>query len=628
MKVKKRQEYELAEIKRQYYQIRAITSRTKARHLWQHEAAVRDKIKALSRLRAQAPRGLEEIYRNYVALLEELSRRILDDYNRQRGTQFRFEDVVRGNFRAYLSAGILSVLLSRHIPQLLAEEFNRRLPANPKDEYPAARSMRRRFILHLGETNTGKTYQAITRLMASGQGVYLAPLRVLALENFEWMNQCGARCSLLTGEEEIIVEGAQLYSCTVEKLNLEKKYQVAVVDEAQLLADSQRGAAWTRAILGLKCPEIHVCGALNAHEQLLRMIADCGDEVEFHRYTRSVPLEVVMEPIPLSSVQKGDALVAFSKKKVIALSGLLEQRGIPAAVIYGDLPPEVRRLQYSAFIKGQRPVLVSTDAIGMGVNLPIRRIIFTELSKYDGESVRPLTSQEVKQIAGRAGRLGIYDVGYVGSMAGGQTFLKAQIASDDAPVEQAVVGPSEALLAIGKLPLKEKLALWSTREEALPHYRKMDVRDQLMILDRIAHYRLPEAAEWKLMMLPFDVHSDERMAQFLSYVEAYFVHHAQRLDRPKIERQDLSWLEGYYQGVNLYYAFSKAFQIPFDEAWVYETRKRVSEMINRQLNRRKFPAPRENPPAQRESLGETAQREISGEVTRMLAAIPPENPSD
>ena len=247
----------------------------------------------------------------------------------------------------------------------------------------------------------------------------------------------------------------------------------------------------------------------------------------------------------------------------------------------------MRRKQYEAFLSGEKRVLVSTDAIGMGVNLPIRRIVFTELSKYDGEEVRALTSQEVKQIAGRAGRLGIYDVGYVASTSEGQAFLEEQLGAEDTPVEQAVVGPSEALLSIGILPLRDKLALWSTREEAMPFYRKMDVRDQLLVLDRIAPYRLPERTQWQLIMLPFDVHSEERMDQFLSYVEARFLRHADALQKPEMEMQELNYLEGYYQGINLYYAFSKAFSMPFDEEWVYDARRRVSEQINRQLNRKK-----------------------------------------
>ncbi len=586
MKIQKRQDYEFAVIRGQYGKLKELAAHTKTKNLWQLEATVRDKLKTLNRLRSHAPKGFDEVSKNYTKLLDELSRRILDDYNRHHDTQFRFEEVIKGKFRAYLNAGVLSVLMTSHIPRLLADAFNRCFPDNPKDEYQKARKTRRRFILHLGDTNTGKTYQAIQRLMESGQGVYLAPLRLLALENYEWMNSEGSPCSLLTGEEEILVEGARLTSCTVEKLNLSKRYRVAVVDEAQLLADPQRGAAWTRAILGLDSPEIHVCGALNAKDQLMRMVEDCGDELVLNLYERSVPLSIVREPVELSKVQQGDALVAFSKKRVVALAEYLSSRGISAAVIYGDLPPEVRRLQCAAFNRGERPVLVSTDAIGMGVNLPIQRILFTEISKFDGEEIRPLTSQEVKQIAGRAGRLGIYDVGYVGSTGGGQAFLEMQLESADSPVEQAIVGPSEAILSIGLLPLRDKLALWSTREEALPYYRKMDVRDQLLVLDRIASYRLPEKTQWQLIMLPFDVHSELRMMQFLSYVEACFVRHEKALLRPVMEAQDLSFLEGYYQAVNLYYGFSRAFSLTFDESWVYETRRQVSERINRQLNRR------------------------------------------
>ena len=586
MKVQKRQDFEFEAIRKQLPKLKELAAHTKARNLWQLEATVREKLKALNRLRAHAPKGFDEVQSSYLRLFEELSRRILDDYNRRNNTSFRFEAVVEGKFRAYLAAGILSVLMTSHIPRLMAEAFNRCFPANPRDEYPKARRERRRFILHLGDTNTGKTYQAIRRLTEAGQGVYLAPLRLLALENFEWMNAEGTPCSLLTGEEEILVEGARIVSCTVEKLNLAKRCKVAVVDEAQLLSDSQRGAAWTRAILGLDCPEIHVCGAMSAKEQLIRMAEDCGDEVVVNRYERTTPLELIREPVELSKVQEGDALVAFSKKRVIALQEYLSARGIPSAVIYGDLPPEVRRMQCAAFSRGERPVLVSTDAIGMGVNLPIRRILFTELSKFDGEAIRPLSSQEVKQIAGRAGRLGIYDVGYVGATGGGQLFLEAQLEADDPPVEQAVVGPSEAILSIGLMPLREKLALWSTREEALPYYRKMDVRDQLVVLDRIAAYRLPERVQWQLILLPFDVHSEERMGQFLCYVEAYLVRHEKSLPKPRMESQDLPFLEGYYQAVNLYYGFSRAFGLFFDEAWVYETRRAVSQRINRQLNRR------------------------------------------
>ena len=135
----------------------------------------------------------------------------------------------------------------------------------------------------------------------------------------------------------------------------------------------------------------------------------------------------------------------------------------------------------------------------MGVNLPIRRLIFTEVEKFDGEVRRLLTTQEVKQIAGRAGRIGIYDVGYVATLGGGIDLIEDRLLAEDEPIEQAVVGPEEAILQIGLLPLREKLALWSTHPESLPYYRKKDVRNELLILDLLRSYHLPERIQWRLM---------------------------------------------------------------------------------------------------------------------------------
>jgi ATP-dependent RNA helicase SUPV3L1/SUV3 len=181
-------------------------------------------------------------------------------------------------------------------------------------------------------------------------------------------------------------------------------------------------------------------------------------------------------------------------------------------------------------------------------------------------------------------------VGYVATTTDAQLFLEDRIETVDVPIEQAVVGPSEAIMTITTLPLREKLALWATREEALPFYRKMDVRAQLLVLDRIAPYRLPERTQWQLVMLPFDVYSEERMDQFLSYVEAAFIRKQREIKKPEMESQELNYLESYYQGISLYYAFSRSFSLPFDEDWVYEERRRVSERINRQLNKRKTAA--------------------------------------
>jgi len=583
MKKDQRVQHEFDYLKKQYPKIEQQVAETKNNKLWHHEAVIRNKIKDLRALPSNNLNDYREIYDGYVSLLDDISARLLENYNKTNETDYKFEEIVHGKHKAYLSSGIISVLVTNHIPKMVAEEFNRLLPENPKDEYPLARGIKRKFFLHLGETNTGKTYNALQRLKQSDNGVYLAPLRILALENYERLNGERVRCNLLTGEEEVLVEGARHSSCTVEKADIRKIYEVAVIDEIQLVSDSQRGDAWTRAILGLCCQEIHLCGALNAKEQLIRMIQDCGDDFEIKEYSRLVPLQAQKSHVRFSDVRKGDALVAFSKRKVLSISRYFSERGIKNSVIYGDLPPEVRRLQYDAFISGENNILVSTDAIGMGVNLPIRRIIFTEIKKFDGEEFRYLSSQETKQIAGRAGRIGIYDVGYVACMEDDISFIESRLEVQDDEIEKAVVGPSEAILEIGMLPLKEKLALWSTREESLKYYRRKDVRDYILILEKLRPYKLGEAVEWRLMMLPFDVNSEELLSQFISFVEECFTLNAAELSKPTLNTYSLSVYEQYYQKINLYYSFSKSMNLEFDEKWVYDTRKTVSDEINRLL---------------------------------------------
>ena len=560
-----------------------IVRNTKDGKLWDHEAIVRKKIKALHELEFMEFRNYKKIWDGYLALLDEISERLLNHYNKKKGTSYRFEDIVKTDKAGYISSGIISVLVTSHIPKIIAGEFNKHFPENPKDEYDAARRLKRCFILHLGETNTGKTYRAIERLKQSENGVYLAPLRILALENYERLNRENVPCNLLTGEEELTVEGARHVCSTIEKLDIEKEYETAVIDEVQMMASSQRGFAWTRAVLGLRCAEIHICGAINAKNLLVKILEDCGDAYEIIEYRRDTPLEVCSAPFNLKEIEKGDALVAFSKKRVLELSKYFQDRGIKSSVIYGDLPPEVRRMQYHAFVRGTNRILITTDAIGMGVNLPIRRIVFMDLQKFDGEEKRYITSQETKQIAGRAGRKGIYDVGYVCTASIDYLFIKENLETDDEPLLKAVVGPSEAIMKIKGLPLRDKLALWSTQEERLSYYTKMDVRDYLLVLESIKQYRLPEPAEYKLMRLPFDVNNMELLGTFLDYVDEYFIKKQTQISKPKPSGSLLSDFERYYQKLGLYYSFAKNFNIDFDPEYVYKERERTSSRINKLL---------------------------------------------
>ncbi|MDW8445013.1 MAG: helicase-related protein [Acetobacteraceae bacterium] len=262
-----------------------------------------------------------------------------------------------------------------------------------------ARSIRRRIVAFLGPTNSGKSHAAFDLLAAAPRGAYLAPLRLLAWEGQERLAERGVRASLLTGEERRIDPEATHVSATVEMADFVTPVPMAVVDEVQMLADEDRGWAWTQALVGLPAETLLVAGAAEAEPLIRRLAALTGEPLEVRRFERMVPLTVLRRPVPLARVEPGDALVCFSRRDAFALREALIARGRPPAMVYGALGPEVRRAEAERFRDGRAPVLVATDAIGMGLNLPIRRVLFAATTKYGG-----LGPHLIRQIAGRAGR--------------------------------------------------------------------------------------------------------------------------------------------------------------------------------------------------------------------------------
>ena len=571
---------EFKKLQSQFKKIEEIVYNSGTKALIEHDISIRKKLQTLDEIENIGFKGFNEVKLDYIGLLENISSRLLDDYNSKNGSKFKLSEIINGNYRKLINSGIMTILIKQHIPKVIAEEFEAVFPDNPKDEYNLARRMERKFYIHLGDTNTGKTYNAMQRLKEARSGVYLSPLRILALENFERLNNEGVICNLSTGEEEVIKEGATHVSSTIEKANIKKQYDIAVIDEIQMIDDSQRGDAWTRALLGIPASEIHICGALNSKKLLIKILEDCNEEYEIKEYKRNTPLEVEKADFNVDNVMEGDAIVLFSKKKVLEMAKTYSEKGIKASIIYGDLPPEVRKKQYDQFINKENKIVITTDAIGMGVNLPIRRVVFVNTKKFDGEEFRELKSQEVKQIAGRAGRKGIYEVGYVATIKGWQEFIKERIEEEDMTIQSAVLGPSEAILRIKNIRLKEKLALWRDRNSKIDYYRKMDITEYLLILDRISKYKLKDKDEWNLLKVAFDVNQDDLMTTFLNFVDELFILKYEELTKPQIFSENLFELEMYYQKINMYYSFSKIFNLPIDIEWVNSERLRVSEEIN------------------------------------------------
>lgn len=273
----------------------------------------------------------------------------------------------------------------------------------------------RSFEYFVGPTNSGKTHAALEVLRAAETGVYLAPLRLLALEVYERLNDAGATASLVTGEERILNPTARYVSSTVEMVDLARGVDVAVIDEAQMLEDPQRGWAWTLAVAGVRAKRVILCGSIEGLHAARRLAERLGIPMGVRQFERKNPLRVV-PAVTLPDLRPGDAIVGFSRKAVVELQGTIARFGYSSAAIYGSLSPAVRRREAERFRSGNADILVATDAIGLGLNLPIRRLIFAAIEKFDGIADRLLTPHEIRQIAGRAGRYGIHEEGQVSAL--------------------------------------------------------------------------------------------------------------------------------------------------------------------------------------------------------------------
>ncbi len=478
-----------------------------------------------------------------------------------------------------LQDGLASVWSTWYVPAAIRTSLSLLVALNPKDEYPEARAMHRRFIIHQGGTNTGKTYEGYQRLIRAKTGIYLAPLRLLALEAQETLLDAGIRCSLTTGEEEDVSEDDTHVAATAEKLNLKACYDVAVIDECQMIADRTRGYAWTQAILGVLAPEVHLCTAPEARSLLIRLIESCGDTWEVVTHERRTPLICMSHTVDFEHIMPGDALITFSKVGVLSIAEDLRQNGKEPAIIYGALPYSTRRRQMEGFLQGDMKYVVATDAIGMGLNLPIRRIIFTETEKFDGTERRQLKPEEIRQIAGRAGRYGMYSQGFVGATQNLE-IIRAGLETPVPPLQEAVAGFSDLVLQVD-FDLLEVLTEWNRMPTVEP-YVKLDITRYIALITKMRETGiiLPKDQELKAANIPFDETDEGLRELFFQYLQAH--QRGEPPDPPALseEERTLPMLEQHYRKLDLYFSFSRTFGYPLDEDRLYDSREQVADEIN------------------------------------------------
>ncbi|KAI5293153.1 RNA helicase [Ascosphaera acerosa] len=376
----------------------------------------------------------------------------------------------------YLDEGdkALTPLLKDRHRQFLLDEQYRDLGArtsklldfrHPAEWFPAARELQRTIHLHVGPTNSGKTYQALKRLEESKSGFYAGPLRLLAHEVYARLNAKGIPCGLITGDEvrypDQDEQRCRIFSNTVEMVPLGQEVEVGVVDEIQMIADEFRGWAWTRAVLGARAKELHLCGEERAVPLIKKLAASTGDRVVVHTYARLNPLRAMDVSLKgnLARLEKGDCVVAFSRLNIHALKNAIEKAtGRRCAVVYGSLPAEIRSQQAALFNDPDNDYdfLVASDAIGMGLNLSVKRIIFETTVKRLATGYERLSVSQIKQIGGRAGRYRVPSKTGGGGGGGGQASagLVTCLEDVDLPyIQQALAAEAAPIDRAGLLPL-------------------------------------------------------------------------------------------------------------------------------------------------------------------------------
>ena len=259
-----------------------------------------------------------------------------------------------------------------------------------------------KIVALLGPTNTGKTHIAIEKMLEFNSGIFGLPLRLLAREVYDkCILKVGAeKVALITGEEKIIPSSADYFICTVESMPKDKIVDFVAIDEIQMCADRERGHIFTERLLEARGTKLTM---FLGSQIMAKIINELIDNVEFEKKDRYSKLSYSGIK-KISKLDRKVAIIAFSIEEVYAIAELVRRQKGGAAVIMGSLSPKTRNSQVGLYQSGDVDYLIATDAIGMGLNMDINEIYFSNLKKFDGKKTRRLNLIEMSQIAGRAGR--------------------------------------------------------------------------------------------------------------------------------------------------------------------------------------------------------------------------------
>jgi ATP-dependent RNA helicase SUPV3L1/SUV3 len=394
-----------------------------------------------------------------------------------------------------------------------------------KNLFPLARLLKREIFFHVGPTNSGKTYQALKALKEADSGYYLAPLRLLALEGYESLKADAIPASLITGEEEIIDEESTHISSTIEMMNASVEVDVCVIDEIQMINDRDRGWAWANALIGVPAKKIILTGSSDALSAVQELCEYLNESLTIKEFERKNPLQLLTQSTPIKQIEKGTAIVAFSRRDVLGLKQQLSSR-YEVSVVYGNLSPEVRREEARRFREGESDILVATDAIAMGLNLPIKTLLFSKDNKFDGLRRRELLPTEVAQISGRAGRYGLEEVGYIGALD--EKTLETITTKFHQPLPEielpfSVMASLEHVMLIGEILETENLStilnFFAENMEFQGPFVAANIDSMLEISAIVDEYRLDLKTRFHLACAPASISSPYIESVFHRYIK-------------------------------------------------------------------------------------------------------------
>lgn len=510
--------------------------------------------------------------------------------------EIELKDVLSSDYyvRKMQQIGIEELLLTLHRKKRQMDSVMQSLTKSvtilhPRDEFVHVRKKKRHFKLRLGETNSGKTGGALDALKAALSGLYAGPLRDLASEVYGKVTRAGIPCELITDETTIYEKGAQHRATVVEMCSLHNTYEVAVIDEIQYLADKVQGSTWLRLLYGLQANTIYLCGALHILPLLKRIIEECGDTYEVELFDRKTPLLFEDKPYLFPcSIEAGDALIVFSREYAMKLAEQIKDKGMTASVVYENLPYHARKAQLQDFSRGITEVLIATNTIGIGVNLPIRRVVFMETQIKEQAGYRPLTIQEVKQISGRAGRYGRFEKGLVNTIDNPDE-IKNKLTIKEKPIEKSFISPSHELASNQTGTLRQRLMAWKEMPYEDTVAEKENIDEKLTLLRQVEKWE-PQLGGYNLyrtLHVVFDSSMREVVQLWKDYVRQ-LAENKKQLTRPTLSLVNPHQYEVYFAQLMLYISFSKKFKIAYDKAWVIQEKQKTANAIHRGLKEKRY----------------------------------------